>query len=68
LSILIYHFNSAETVIKREEERKLSGGCGGGITIVLADEGEEDLDFFKDMGFAVRKVSIDYNGAKVLSL
>jgi len=25
---------------------------------------KEDLDFLKDMGFDVRKVSIDYNGAK----
>jgi len=47
--------------------RKLSGGGGGGIAIVLADEGEEDLDFFKDMDFDVRKVSIDYNDAKGLS-
>jgi len=64
LSILIYHFNSAETVIKREEDRKLSGDDGGGITIVLADESEEDLYFFRSMGFAVRKVSIDYNSAR----
>jgi len=45
---------------------KLSGGGGGGIAIVLADEGKESLDFFKEMGFEVRKVSIDYNGAKGL--
>jgi len=47
---------------------KLSGGGGGGIAIVLADEGKEGLDFFKEMGFSVRKVSIDYNGAKGLSV
>jgi len=47
---------------------KLSGGGGGGIAIVLADEGKEGLDFFKEMGFEVRKVSIDYNGAKGLSM
>jgi len=29
---------------------------------------KEDLDFFKDMGFDVRKVSIDYNGARGLSV
>ena len=46
---------------------KLSGGGGGGIAIVLADEGKEDLPFFKEMGFDVKKVSIDYNGAKGLS-
>jgi mevalonate kinase len=47
---------------------KLSGGGGGGIAIVLADEGKESLEFFKEMGFDVRKVSIDYNGAKGLSV
>jgi len=31
-----------------------------GTVIVLADESKEDLDFFKDMGFDIRKVSIDY--------
>jgi len=29
---------------------------------------KEDLDFFKEMRFEVRKVSIDYNGAKGLSV
>jgi len=38
-----------------------------GTAIVLADNGKEDLDFFKDMGFDVRKVSIDYNGVRGLS-
>jgi mevalonate kinase len=42
---------------------KLSGGGGGGIAIILADD-DAEIKVFSDLGFEVKKVSIDYEGAK----
>ncbi|MGC8710494.1 MAG: mevalonate kinase [Candidatus Micrarchaeia archaeon] len=42
---------------------KLSGGGGGGIAVLLAER-NGSTDRFKSLGFDVKKVSIDYSGAK----
>jgi mevalonate kinase len=59
-----------DAVVERAKENgmlgaKLSGGGGGGIAIILTNR-ELDLRTFEDLGFYIRKASIDYNGAKLI--
>ncbi|MGC9011155.1 MAG: mevalonate kinase [Candidatus Micrarchaeia archaeon] len=68
LNMLGVSSEGIELVVKKAKENnllgaKLSGGGGGGIAIILADD-DAETRVFSDLGFEVKKVSIDYEGAK----